>query len=170
MDDELVGRAMHSYGDAVNLGEPLRIRFWHDRGLTIAQVGLLFLLHQRDGQSVGELAEGLYARPATVTGLADRLERGGFIVRRGDEVDRRVVRVSLTDEGYRVLDEVRAESRSYLRRAFEMMGEARVSALADLLRQLVEAAASVAEEASEDEASLSASVGAVPEGRLCIAE
>ncbi len=26
----------------------VRVRFWHDRGLTIAQIGLLFTLHHQD--------------------------------------------------------------------------------------------------------------------------
>ena len=151
MDDELVGHALRAYGEAVNLVEPLRVRFWHERGLTIAQVGLLFLLHQRDAQSIGELAEALHARPATVTGLTDRLERGGFVLRHGDESDRRVVRVALTIEGRSALEEIRAESRAYLGQAFETLGPARVSALADLLSELVQSVGDIVDASAQSD-------------------
>lgn len=145
MDGELVDRALRAYGEAVNLVEPLRVRFWHERGLTLVQVGMLFQLDQRDGQAIGELAAKLHVRPASVTGLADRLERGGYVRRRGDASDRRVVRVSLTPAGGRVLERIRAESRTYLGRALESMGEARVEALAELLEEFVEVAGSSTE-------------------------
>jgi len=149
LDSQLVDRALRAYGEAINLVEPLRVQLWHERGLTIAQIGVLFLLHERDGRSIGELGETLRARPATVTGLADRLERGGFVLRRGDEFDRRVVRVVLTPEGRQIVEEIRAESRGYLGRAFESLGAARVTALADLLMELVRAADSPAEAPAE---------------------
>jgi len=41
--------------EAINLVEPLRVRFWHDRGQTIAQIGLLFTLHHQDRLSVARL-------------------------------------------------------------------------------------------------------------------
>lgn len=145
LDSELVDRALRAYGEAINLVEPLRLQLWHERGLTIAQIGVLFLLHERDGRSIGELGEALHARPATVTGLADRLERGGFVLRRGDDFDRRVVRLVLTPEGRQIVEEIRAESSGYLGRAFESLGAARVAALADLLTELVRAADSPTE-------------------------
>lgn len=140
MDTDLVDRALRAFGEAVNLVEPFRVKVWRDRGLTIAQVGTLFLLHEQDGQSIGEVAKRLRSRPATVTGLADRLERAGFVRRGGDEFDRRVVRLTLTDEGRRLLNEIRSESRAYLGAAFEALGYADVARLADLLGALVLAA------------------------------
>ncbi|TAJ16515.1 MAG: MarR family transcriptional regulator, partial [Dehalococcoidia bacterium] len=145
VDTDLVDRALRAFGEAVNLVEPLRVKVWRDRGLTIAQIGMLFLLHEQDGQSIGEVARRLRSRPATVTGLADRLERAGFVRRGGDEFDRRIVRLRLTDEGHRVLDEIRAESRAYLGAAFEALGHADTIRLADLLGAFVLAASIAAE-------------------------
>ena len=149
MDGALVDRALRAYGEAINLVEPLRVRFWHDRRLTIAQIGLLFAVHQQDRLSVGEIARELHTRPATVTGLVDRLDRAGYLSREVDDVDRRVVRVSLTEPGRRVLEEILTEGRAYLNPAFDVLGEAGVAALADLLAELVEASATVNYEPSE---------------------
>lgn len=140
MDGELVDRALRAFGEAVNLVEPLRVKFWHDRGLTIAQMGLLFVLYEDNRLSVGELGQALHIRPATVTGLVDRLERPGYVHRGDDEVDRRVVRITITAKGRSVLEEIRSEGRAFMHRAFVVLGEARVAALADLLTELVDAA------------------------------
>ena len=140
MDTDLVDRALRVYGEAINLVEPLRVRFWHEHGLTVAQMSLLFVLHEDDRQSIGELANALHTRPATVTGLVDRLERPGYVHRGDDEEDRRVVRVAITAKGRSVLEEIRSEGRAFMHRAFVVLGEARVAALADLLTELVDAA------------------------------
>lgn len=140
MDTDLVDRTLRVYGEAINLVEPLRVRFWHEHGLTIAQIGLLFTLHETDRQPVGVLAEALHTRPATVTGLVTRLERAGYVHRGDDEMDRRVVRVAITPKGRSVLEEIRSEGRAFMHRAFVVLGEARVEALADLLTKLVDAA------------------------------
>lgn len=143
MNEMTLNGALRAYGEALNLAEPLRVRFWLERGLTLAQIQTLFLLYERDGQAVGELAAAMQARPPTVTGLTDRLEQHGFARRVGDSLDRRLVRVWLTPVGRQVLNEIRAESRSYLGQALELMGEARVAALAQLLDELVSAASAV---------------------------
>lgn len=81
MDTELVNRALRVYGEAITLVEPLRVRFWQEHGLTIPQIGLMFVLYEDtrlSGPSVGELPESLQRRRATVTGLVTRLERAGY--------------------------------------------------------------------------------------------
>lgn len=64
---------------------------------------------------VTELAEleGL-AQPTTTT-LLNRMERAGWVARDRDPSDRRAVRVSLTADGARALENLRAQYRSVLR-------------------------------------------------------
>lgn len=145
METERGSRVLRAFGEAVNLVEPLRIRFWHQRGLTLAQVALLFQLHERNAQAVGELAEAMHVRPSAITGLTDRLAQAGFVRRRHDLVDRRIVRVELTGAAFRVLDEIRVETRLFLGRALESLGEVRSEQLAELLEALVEAVGSHSE-------------------------
>ncbi len=68
--------------------------------LTAAQFNVLLILHAApDGQMhMGEIGRRLIVTKSNVTGLIDRLERGG-LVRRVDCSDRRAVRVRLTDKG-----------------------------------------------------------------------
>lgn len=68
-------------------------------GLTAAQSGVLFLLAKRDGALIGEVAEALDATRSSMTGLVDRMARGGLLERRPDPEDGRAQRLYLTGKG-----------------------------------------------------------------------
>jgi DNA-binding MarR family transcriptional regulator len=67
--------------------------------ITPPQWGLLALLSDCDGLTIGtiSLKRGLDA--PTVTGIVNRLEHNGLVERQHYKEDRRVVKVYLTDEG-----------------------------------------------------------------------
>jgi MarR family transcriptional regulator, organic hydroperoxide resistance regulator len=67
-------------------------------GLTYPQYLVLLELWERDGQTVRELGEPLFLDSGTLTPMLGRMERAGWIKRRRDAVDGRVVRVSLTSK------------------------------------------------------------------------
>jgi len=71
-------------------------------GLTRAQWLVLTRLHRRPGASQSELADMLEVEKATAGRLVDRLERNGWVERRGDRKDRRINRLYLTAEAERV--------------------------------------------------------------------
>jgi DNA-binding MarR family transcriptional regulator len=83
-------------------------------GVTSRQVTLLWLIRDRRGVSLRQLAaeEGISA-PA-LSGHVDRLERAGLIERVRSEDDRRRVGLVLTDEGAAVLKRVRALRTTWL--------------------------------------------------------
>jgi DNA-binding MarR family transcriptional regulator len=56
--------------------------------------------------SVGQLADYLLLQSHSVVGLVDRAEAAGFVRRRPDPDDARVVRVELTGEGDRLVTEL----------------------------------------------------------------
>jgi DNA-binding MarR family transcriptional regulator len=136
-------RAHEAYFRALAVIDPLRLRFWDSRGATTTQLRVMYEIRKGCEPSTGEVAEQLHVRPATLTGLADRLERNGFIRRWTDPTDRRVVRIGLTDEGNAVLDEVFAAAVDYLSPIFERMGEAARDELTRALEGFVETAAAV---------------------------
>src|SRR5262249_59267310 len=71
-------------------------------GLTRAQWLVLTRLHRRPGASQSELAEMMEVEKATAGRMIDRLEAKGWVVRRGQDGDRRVKRIYLTAEAERV--------------------------------------------------------------------
>lgn len=147
MDKQLLESALQAYGRAIAVADPIRLRFWDGRGLTMPQLRLMFIVRDRSQCSVGELADRLNVRPATVTGLTDRLVKQNLIERQDHPSDRRVVQIVLTPEGRRVLSEIEVASRAYFDAIFERMPEKDVEQLVDLLQELADTAAAVAAEA-----------------------
>lgn len=64
-----------------------------------SSAGVLFMLHQRKTMSQRELAEQLNVTAPSITSLIQKMEKSGYITRRPDEQDQRVMRLSLTEKG-----------------------------------------------------------------------
>ena len=106
MKQDLLIRAITAYGRALAVADPIRLRFWDSRGLTMTQLRLMYLIYQRNELTISELAELMVVRRPTITGLTDRLVKQKLIRRLSDKTDRRIVRIALTKEGRRVLGEI----------------------------------------------------------------
>jgi DNA-binding MarR family transcriptional regulator len=77
-----------------------------DAGLTPARWRLLVALvvqSDPEGATIGELAGHLGVREPTVTATVDRLEREGLVGRARSSEDRRVVTVTITNDGAAVV-------------------------------------------------------------------
>lgn len=69
------------------------------------QEGILSVIAQKPGITQKELAQTLSIQPASVSELLIKLEHKGFILREKDELDRRSIRVQLTEEGQQILQQ-----------------------------------------------------------------
>ncbi|MFE6076606.1 MarR family winged helix-turn-helix transcriptional regulator [Paenibacillus sp. NPDC057886] len=67
--------------------------------LYVGQDNLLYRLWLDDGVTQMQLSEHLKCEPPTVTNMVKSLEQNGFITRKRDEQDARVMRIYLTDKG-----------------------------------------------------------------------
>jgi MarR family transcriptional regulator, organic hydroperoxide resistance regulator len=68
-------------------------------GVRVGQNLLLERLWEEDGLTPGEIAQQLGVSTPTVVKMATRMEAAGFLERRPDERDARLVRLFLTDLG-----------------------------------------------------------------------
>ncbi|MFZ5815443.1 MAG: MarR family winged helix-turn-helix transcriptional regulator [Bacillota bacterium] len=71
-------------------------------GLTMPQYQLLLAAQYGDATTLGSLADELNCSRGNLTGVADRLERDGWLVRERSTEDRRVVNIRLTEKGEKV--------------------------------------------------------------------
>ena len=78
-----------------------------DHGVTLPQFDVLSNLVLRDGLTQQELAARLQVTKGNVCGLLDRLEKLGWVVRRPDEKDGRINRLSATPDGRGVVERLR---------------------------------------------------------------
>jgi DNA-binding MarR family transcriptional regulator len=81
--------------------------------------------------TMGELARRVAVTEKTTTGLVDRLERDGLVLRLRDGSDRRVVRVKLTAHGARLARRLDAE---VLEKLTRLMGRLDAGDRRDLFR------------------------------------
>src|SRR5581483_7429887 len=77
------------------LSGPAWGRLLEQHGMSPAGFFLLSMVYGEDGLRPGELAGRLMTTPATVTSVADTLERRGQLERRRDDADRRAVRLHI---------------------------------------------------------------------------
>lgn len=68
-------------------------------GITPGQINALLILYMHDDLTMGELSTEIYLAESAATRLVDRLVKINLVKRKGDEKDRRVVRVYLTSYG-----------------------------------------------------------------------
>jgi MarR family transcriptional regulator, organic hydroperoxide resistance regulator len=76
-------------------------------GVYPGQHKLFFVLGKQGGLSQKELAEKLNIKAATITVMLNRMEKAKLIERRQDQSDQRVTRVYLTEQGRKILDQVK---------------------------------------------------------------
>jgi DNA-binding MarR family transcriptional regulator len=119
-------------------------------GLNDVDLDCLDLIARQGPLSPSALAERAALHPATVTGILDRLERGGWVARERDPSDRRAVAV-------RALRDRTAElARLYSGMNASMTGicggyrEAELAAIADFLRRTVDAGQSATDKLAGD--------------------
>ncbi|MGA2959451.1 MAG: MarR family transcriptional regulator [Thermodesulfobacteriota bacterium] len=71
----------------------------HKFGITGPQLWALKTLSTNGSLPLGQLSKMMYLHPSTITGVVDRLEKKGYVVRDRVHKDRRVVMVQLTTKG-----------------------------------------------------------------------
>ena len=107
-------------------------------GLHRGQGFALIHLWHNDGMSQRDLSRSMHISPASVTNMLQRMERDGWIERKRDEADQRVVRVFATDKSKKL----RAEAKRVFREMENELGSVYTaeeqSALKRLLTKLYE--------------------------------
>lgn len=84
-------------------------RLFREHGLTPQQYNVLrILLGAREPLPSLEIAGRLLTMVPAITGLLDRLEQAGLVARERSDEDRRVVHVSISEDGKRLLRELEA--------------------------------------------------------------
>lgn len=74
-----------------------------ETGASLAQTKLLMCVDREGPIRATDIAELFGLAPRTVTEALDRLEKAGQVRREGDPADRRVKRISITEEGQRAI-------------------------------------------------------------------
>lgn len=85
-----------------------------DEDVTLPQYRALIVLAQRGAQRPADLADTLAVTPSTATRMCDRLDARGLVRRDRGADDRREVRVSLSERGLALVEQVTRRRRAEL--------------------------------------------------------
>jgi DNA-binding MarR family transcriptional regulator len=119
-------------------------------GLNDVDLDCLDLVNREGPLSPTALAERAALHAATTTGILDRLERGGWVVRERDPSDRRAVRVrALRDRNGEVV-RLYGGMNSSMNQICSSYSVAELAVLADFLRRTVEAGQDATEKLSAE--------------------
>ncbi len=91
-----------------------RLRQQSDVDASPTQMSALATIARLGPLTLGDLAAAERVQPPTITAAVGRLEGQGYVVRRPDEQDRRIVRVEATRAGRKLLARNRSRKTAYL--------------------------------------------------------
>ena len=89
--------------------------------LSLAGLGVLRILISEDGLKASEVADRAWSSPGTLTSVVNTLVRDGFVERRADDADRRVVRLYITERGRGVITYYVSQAAAWWRKAFDFV-------------------------------------------------
>ncbi|GAK40742.1 MarR family winged helix-turn-helix transcriptional regulator [Paenibacillus urinalis] len=104
--------------------------------LYVGQDNLLSRLWSGDGITQMQLCEHLKCEPPTVTNMVKSLEQNGFIHRKRDKEDARVMRIYLTDKGKELEEPVGIKWKQQQEKLLHLMSAEERLILRDLLKRM----------------------------------
>lgn len=94
-----------------------------EMGITYPQYLVLSVLHEKDGLTIGAIAERLSLESSTVTPPVKRLEQAGFVTRQRNDEDERQVQVRLSAAGRKLVEKTNCLGEALVARAGMSLAE-----------------------------------------------
>lgn len=94
-----------------------------EKHLPGSQSYLIFMLERKGPTRMSELADALHLTAGAVTIASDKLIERGYVERKRDEQDRRVVYLVLTEKGQETMEMLRSEGRQMMKHVFSHLSE-----------------------------------------------
>ena len=117
--------------------------FIREYRLNAPQISVLFKLYSIGPTTILQIRNDLMVSRSATSQMIDDLVQQGWVERAESPYDRRMKVVSLTNDGYRLVDRSIQTRHKWLDQLAEAISPEQCAALAPLLRTLVETAASI---------------------------
>lgn len=109
-------------------------------GITLEHWRALKIISDRDGVTMRELSEELMQNFPTLTKIIDKMVQEALVYRRPDEVDRRKVRLYMSDKGSAVLQQQNGRLNEHQTKIEDAYGSEEAQMLKEMLEQFLKAA------------------------------
>ena len=107
-------------------------------GITGPQLWALKTISTNGSLSPGELSKKMYLHPSTITGVVDRLEKKGYVVRDRGQEDRRIVKVQLTLKGRKLVKKAPNPIQGKMVYGLRKLERKKLNSIYDAVQKLVE--------------------------------
>jgi DNA-binding MarR family transcriptional regulator len=77
-------------------------------GMTGVQFGALYKIAEKEAPTMGQVAQVLHCDASNATGIVDRLVALELVTRRENPQDRRMKMLEATEQGYHIIEEIKA--------------------------------------------------------------
>ena len=111
--------------------------------ITEAQACVLHEIQRRNSCKVTELAECMEVKPSAVTSFISRLEKSGWVKRVHSQQDRRVVLISLTEQGKKWMEELDGMMKAIIKKYLSQLNPAELAFLFEISKKVVQIAKQV---------------------------
>ncbi|SHI70016.1 DNA-binding transcriptional regulator, MarR family [Clostridium cavendishii DSM 21758] len=111
---------------------------FEDVDLTIPQINVINVIRKGKKVRISEISREVKLSNSTVSGIVDRLEKAGYVVRKRSEQDKRVVFVELTIRFKRKSKEFQGALEKYLNNLMSNAKESEIEEIVNGLRKLKE--------------------------------
>jgi DNA-binding MarR family transcriptional regulator len=115
------------------------IFYLKERGLSMSQIGALFLIH-KGSSSISDIAEELGVTNAAASQMLERMVQQDYILRTEDPNDRRVKQVVLTDHGRQIVRDSIAARQGWLDNLTQSLNDSEKEQIDAALNILIEKA------------------------------
>lgn len=112
-------------------------RWLQNMDLKPHQAGILFILDRDGSMSQKELARVLRQTPPSVTNAIQKMEQKGYILRKSDEKDQRMLRLHLTEKSQKYLSQVKQTFRQMEVELFEGISKEEKEELRKILLRML---------------------------------
>ena len=106
--------------------------------LKIADLDVLMNIYRHPGESQHDLARRILVGRSNITMLLPKLENRGLLMRTGDPVDKRIIRLTLTPDGEKLLGEALLVYTDLIDRVMAQSTAAQCNAMGDMMRGIAD--------------------------------
>eukprot|EP00752_Nemacystus_decipiens_P000154 g154.t1 len=107
-------------------------------GVQVEHWRVLKILSDRDGQSMGDLADSVLMNHPALTKMIDKMVANGLVHRALDPTDHRKVNIFITDQGRALFDRLSPHDEKLDREFETALGPERMQTLKDLLNAVID--------------------------------
>lgn len=135
---EIANRTIIELQKTAEILEEIHNRFFNKFDISSTKFNLLVILYNssEDGITLSEIGEEMLVTKANITGLVDRLERQGYVIRKRHSKDRRKVIAAITEQGKKFTEKVIEEYKVWSKDVMTILDDDEKSQLLNLFKKL----------------------------------